>query len=466
MKPEELYEGIGHLDEETLARSETARRRRAPKWAAALAALVVLALIGGLLLRPNPFVLTAYALEEAQYPEMAAYPEGGSMEEHEAWWSSLQALRPPEGYADGLEDFFKKSVSAFLGETPGENQVYSPLNVYLALGMLAEVTGGESRAEVLSLLGADSLEALRTQADALWRAQYRDDGATARVLAASLWLDDRVTAQPAATQALAQVYRASSYQGEMGEQDFDRAIQTWLDQQTGGLLTDQIQSIAFEPNTLAVLAATVRFQAKWGAEFSEENTAPGPFYGPEGEETCDFMHQQENGDYYWADRFSAVGRYLSNDGGKLWFLLPDEGVAAEDLLQDPQALDFILADGQWEDQKNVRIDLALPKFDLTARLDLQPGLEKLGVATPFTPAADFTPLTGEPDLFLSQARQDVRFAIDEEGVTAAAYTELVGTGTGSPPEEVVDFTLDCPFLFALTGADGLPLFIGVVNRPG
>ena len=29
----------------------------------------------------------------------------------------------------------------------------------------------------------------------------------------------------------------------------------------------------------------------------------------------------------------------------------------------------------------------------------------------------------------------------------------------------VDFTLDRPFLFAVTGADGMTLFMGVVNQP-
>ena len=35
-----------------------------------------------------------------------------------------------------------------------------------------------------------------------------------------------------------------------------------------------------------------------------------------------------------------------------------------------------------------------------------------------------------------------------------------------PPEEIVEFKLDEPFLFAITGADGLPLFVGIVNQVG
>ena len=33
-------------------------------------------------------------------------------------------------------------------------------------------------------------------------------------------------------------------------------------------------------------------------------------------------------------------------------------------------------------------------------------------------------------------------------------------------KEIVEFKLDEPFLFAITGADGLPLFAGIVNQVG
>ena len=56
-------------------------------------------------------------------------------------------------------------------------------------------------------------------------------------------------------------------------------------------------------------------------------------------------------------------------------------------------------------------------------------------------------------------------AVDEEGVTAAAYTMMANSGAGMPPEEEVDFVLDRPFLFVITGVDGLPLFTGIVNTP-
>ena len=59
----------------------------------------------------------------------------------------------------------------------------------------------------------------------------------------------------------------------------------------------------------------------------------------------------------------------------------------------------------------------------------------------------------------------MRVAVDEEGVTAAAYTVMAMSGSGMPPEDEMDFTVDRPFLFAITSDDGLPLFVGSVYQP-
>jgi serpin B len=64
---------------------------------------------------------------------------------------------------------------------------------------------------------------------------------------------------------------------------------------------------------------------------------------------------------------------------------------------------------------------------------------------------------------LSKVSQAARVTIDEKGVIAAAYTELL-CGAGMPPENTMDFKLDRPFLFVIEKTE-VPLFVGVVNAP-
>lgn len=488
MDRQDLYEGIGHIEESILERSENnksaARRRRKPWWIGGVAAVLAAALIGGLLLRPGsgPLATNAYAVAQAVYPSMAPYPNeseyinpltgefdfDGFSAELDAWRASVRGQQQEDGYADGLTPFFTASIPRFLSGVPGENRAYSPLNVYMALGMLAELTDGESRQQILELLGSDSMADLRAQAKAVWNAHYRNDGATTSILASSLWLNQDVTFVPDTLDTLAQTYYASSYQGEMGAEAFNRALQDWLNEQTGGLLADQIGSVRLEPETVLALATTLYYRAKWAAEFSQDNTFPQTFHAVDGEMTCDFMHSGGSGTYYWGDRFSAVGRRLENDGGTMWFLLPDEGVAVEELLDDPQAMTFLLSNGDWENRKDLIVNLSLPKFDISSQTDLAEGLQALGVTDVFDPeSSDFSPMTADMEgIFVSQVKHGVRVAIDEEGVTAAAYTVMAMSGSAAPPEDEVDVVLDRPFLFALTSTDGLPLFVGMVHRPG
>lgn len=79
--------------------------------------------------------------------------------------------------------------------------------------------------------------------------------------------------------------------------------------------------------------------------------------------------------------------------------------------------------------------------------------------------ADFTPLTMDrDDLYLSKAQHAAMVEIDEHGVTGAAYTELAVSMGAAKPDDEIDFVLDRPFMFIVTGRDGTILFSGIVRN--
>lgn len=429
---------------------------------------------------PKPL---AAVLTEPVYPSMAPSPrqedylkDGGwtlddaYFEAERAWWTDLDALRnQPEGYADPLMPYFRGSIRQFLSGAGTENRVFSPLNLYMALAMLSEVTDGNSRQQLLDLLGAADLETLRSQAGALWRQSYQSDGVTASVLASSLWMNRELGYEPEALAKLAEYYYASAFQGEMGSQEYDALFQSWINEQTGGLLQQQASALHLDPRTVLALATTIYFKAPWVDKFSEALTQPGSFFSPEGEQTVDFLQRREEQNYFWGEHFSALALPMEN-GGAMWLLLPDEGLTPEELLQDEELMDFLLLPRKtdWERQKDLLVNLKLPKFDVCSDLDLAEGLRSLGITDVFDPAvSDFTPLTRELDeIFVSRVKHAARVLIDEEGCEAAAYTVIMmAAGAAMPPDEEVDFVLDRPFLFVITNAGGLPLFTGIVNHP-
>ncbi|MBO6010683.1 MAG: hypothetical protein J6P71_02660, partial [Oscillospiraceae bacterium] len=356
------------------------------------------------------------------------------------------------------------SIRQFLAESGDGNAVYSPLNVYMALAMLAETAGGNSRAQILGLLGASSIEELRAEAGALWRSNYRDDGAVTSLMANSLWLSEDVSFNGEVLKTLAEEYFASSFSGRMGDPAFDSALQEWINENTGGLLREQASGLHMDPQTVISLASTIYFRGKWLSEFNPNATAKDKFNLPGGGTLeCDFMHKSSANDYYWSDNFAAVKLEIE-ESGCMWLILPDEGVTPADLLAGGEATDFLLG-RKAADCRHLIVNMSVPKFDVSSKMELVPGLKQLGVTDVFDGIlADFTPLDAEGGS-VTNVEHAARVKIDEEGLEAAAYTVIMRAGGAMPPEEEVDFILDRPFIFAITGEDGLPLFVGVVNSP-
>ena len=408
---------------------------------------------------------------EAEYPGMQSYNArmDSDSSEYKLWREERDKLRELQydGYEDGMETFVRKTSSAVLGDAGNENRLYSPLNLYFTLAMLAEITEGNSRAQILDGMEIENTDILRQKIPALWTANYCIDGTMNSVFANSLWLDRSVNVRQETLELLAANYYASSYSGEMGSDAFEQEFRDWLSEQTGGLLEKQAENLEFDRNTLLALASTVYYSAKWQYEFSEKLTEERTFHAPGGDIVCDFLYQEAEPDYYWGENFAAVSLPFNGNGNsQMWFILPDEDVSVTDLLNDDEVSALYLT-GKGTSADRI-VHIRIPKFDVSSDIELSDTLKNLGLTDIFDSAsADFSPLTEElsGEIGVNSAKHAVRVAIDEEGCTAAAYTTVILYGAAPPPDEEVEITFDRPFLFVITGTRDTVLFMGIVNNP-
>ena len=483
---EKLNEALNEISDDKIAEAGNAKKRHPLRWATAVAAVLAVVILAGSIFQPTALDTApqvnygAALLGSPVYPVMAPYPdeskyyESNDWEafdlEYEAWWQDRKAQRSqPDGYADTLNSYFTESIPALLGGSREDNTVCSPLNIYMALAMLAETTDDTSRQQILDLLGADSIESLRTQAGQVWNAHYMDDTASTSLLANSLWLETGLTYDMDTVKTLADSYYTSVFQGDLGSDTMNRMLRDWINEQTGGLLEEQAENLELADNTWVALASTIYYRAKWVDEFSESRNTQDIFHAPGGDETVTYMNRTMTyGPYFWGEDFAAVGLSLE-DGSKMWLILPDEGCSPEEVLESGHALSMVLAGaGNYENQASIKVNLSLPKFDICANMDLAEKLQALGVTDVFSDStADFTPILPEAgkDCWLDSVSHAARVKIDEEGVEAAAYTVMAACGAALPPEDEVDFVLDRPFLFVISSHDDLPLFVGIVNDP-
>lgn len=422
-----------------------------------------------------------YAIAQANYPECAPYPdeekiEAGSLQgEIDTLWTAwneqrkerIEYIGQSEAYQESLYPFYRATMNELLVSDETINRTYSPLNFYMALSMLAELTDGNSRAQILALLGAPDLAAVRERAKVLWMANYSDDGMVTSILANSLWLRQGEEYTEETMRTLADVYYASAFRGEMGSEGYTQAFQAWINAQTGGLLGEQVGALSLDPSTVLALVSTIYYSAQWQDLFYENNTKEGVFHTAGGDVTFDFMHQEKYDMLYRGEGFSAIRQGLER-GGNMWLFLPDEAAGVNDVAAGDGMLELLRSSVDWEDKFYAKINLAMPKFDVASEIDLVEGMQAMGITDVFDAStADFSPIKENADgLYLGEAKHASRVMVDEIGCTAAAYTMMAIDECGpATPEKEVDFVLDRPFLFAITGADGTVLFIGVVEEP-
>ena len=410
----------------------------------------------------------APAAVEAVYP--AAAGEGVSAqdfimsEEYTRWWQDLrEKIEVSRGELEPMSRYYKAILPVILGSEDDENTVCSPLNLYFAASMLAEITEGETRSQILSVLEADSLTDLRQRSRTLWESNCADTPVLKSIPANSVWLRDDSEYRDETLRNLADWYYASSFSGEMGSENFNEQLRTWTDEQTRGLLTDAAQQLSFDAETVLGLVSTIYYKAAWADEFSSENTKRETFHGTLGDRQVPMMHRDSISSVYEGENFTAAALYLT-DSGSMNFFLPKENVSLEDLAKDPEIVSFCCNPESFDSQSAI-VHLAVPKFEVSQDTDLLGAFRKLGITDAADrEKADFSPLCEHPEgIYLSSVTHAAKVTIDEDGVTGAAFTMMPVSGAALMTQELY-FTLDRPFLFTVTAWDGSILFAGTVQN--
>jgi serpin B len=240
-------------------------------------------------------------------------------------------------------------------------------------------------------------------------------------------------------------------------------INNWASEQTEGRIKDLLPPGVINPLIRLILTNAIYFKARWEHEFSERAIQDDTFYLLDGSEvTVPMMHQQTRFAYAEGDGYQAV--MLPYLGGEITMvvLLPEEGrfKAFEDSL-DLGELNNII-----EDMESREVKLALPKFQFETDYGLRKILSDLEMPAAFEQGvADFSGMTGNQELFISDAIHKAFVSVDEKGTEAAAVT-AIAMAMSAPPAGPVVFTVNRPFILLIRDIEtGAILFIGRVMNP-
>lgn len=329
-------------------------------------------------------------------------------------------------------------------ETQGQF-AFSPLSLKLALSMAAEGAAGDTRAQLLEALGVDGIPAL----DLSGYGQLKSANAVI--------VSDKIALLDTYASLLKDKYQADliPMAGEVMPQ-----VNAWADEHTDGMIKEFLSE---EPGPLTrlILLNALALDADWDMPFDPDRTKEAAFNALDGQVVVPFMHASRGMEY--AEAEGAQAMRLAYDGGQLEMvvILPEAGGldAALRLIAE-RGLDWL---GEFDYRDEVR--LALPKLSMQNSIGLKPLLQAMGVELAFGEAADFSAMTGEPDLYIDEVLQKVRLDVDEQGTRAAAVTGIM-MAAKSLVMDSVEMTVDRPFIAVIRDVEGgEPLFVAVVTNP-
>lgn len=241
-----------------------------------------------------------------------------------------------------------------------------------------------------------------------------------------------------------------------------RTINKWVEQQTQQQIQNLIPPDILNVNTRIVLTNALYFKGNWFKQFDPALTKNQPFTVAPGQQVeVPMMVQEASVGFAKLGNLTVLELYYVGEDTSMVILLPNnvDGLAGLEQQLTSENL------GSW--LSSIKDDLcperiSLPKFKVNSTFEFKPVLSKMGMASAFDDAADFSGMSGRQDLFLANVIHKTFIDVNEFGTTAAASTAAQGELRCGGE----DFNANHPFIFLIRHIpSGSILFMGRVVNP-
>ena len=354
--------------------------------------------------------------------------------------------KPAEGSQTGFAlSFFKNAVASV---SSAENVVVSPYSTGVALSMLEAGAEGQNKVELDNALNGS-----------YFKAEDLGDGKDVTVQSSSsVWISDDFSVRNRYVSLLEKDFDAFVTTQNFADPATAQAINNWCSEHTSGKIDQIIDGIG--PDMVMVLVNALYFNAPWAAAFDETAVNEAVFHGRSGDTSVRMMARRATFNY--AEYQGARMIEIPYAGGSyaMYIILPPAGMSPESIL--PYISESLYRSAMSMLQPK-EVALNMPQFRMETSLVLNKTLERMGVTTAFSSAADFKGISVMGPLRLDVIKQKCYIDVNTKGTEAAAVTGAQIRMTSVRP--VVSMNVDRPFLFVIADVENkMPLFAGkIVN---
>lgn len=367
-------------------------------------------------------------------------------------------------------------------ENQGENIFISPLSISTAFGLAYAGSKGNTAQEMASVLQYNLPESRLHPAmkELLSLAEDQGKGQVFNT-ANALFIEKTTVLEPDYVAITNTYYNAADTRVNFksAPKTAINSINDWVKEKTRGLIPKTLTFTKDTYKTRNIMVNTAYLKANWSRPFSEGLTEIGEFTTPSEAIKTPLMHLTSKLPYVKNKGYASV--ILPYQGGamSMMVILPDrpDGLPKLEAKLTPEFIDILIEDFKqdYETAKPYKVELTLPKIDLSDDYKLGPSLKAMGMIQAFSDSADFSGrivAAKQPDGYSTKLGQVIHktvLKVDEAGTEAAAVTaidEIIITSAPRHKPKIVEFKADHPFLILIRHNEtGAILFMGRINNP-
>lgn len=361
--------------------------------------------------------------------------------------------------ADFAFSLYKKL--AFNPDAQGKNIFFSPVGISMALSLLAVGAKGSTLSQIYSGLGYSELKAEQVNEgyEHLLHMLGHSQDAMQLEAGAGVAIRDGFKVVDQFLKDAQHYYNSEAFSVDFSKPEIAATeINKFIARKTHDKITNMVKDL--DADTVMMLINYMYFRGKWDKPFDATLTHKADFKVDQDTTVqVDMMKRTGRYDIYQDPVNQTTVMMVPYKGNtSLMIVLPDDGKMKE--LEESICRHHLK---NWHDKLfRSSVDLFMPKFSISATSKLDGILKDMGMTDAFDDKADFSGMTEEVKVKVSQVLHQAVMSVDEKGTEAAAVT-TIEIMPMSLPDTVM---LNRPFLVLIVEDSTMSiLFMGKITNP-
>lgn len=364
---------------------------------------------------------------------------------------------------------FALELYAQLTKVNKSNLIFSPYSIFSAFAILYEGALEITKTEIRQVLHYPDTPTLRKNYVAFFNRVHQNDKAYKLFMGNALWIQKGTPIEELYLSIIKKYYTACVSHLDFKEkpEEARQVINDFIKKQTQNHIMNLIPSNQNMKEISAVITNALYFKGDWMEKFDASKTKNRDFFvSHEMVVETPMMHLEPKSEtrfnYRKFKEVEILELPYKGDELSMYILLPTKNLAT---------LESILTIERFQSwthrlRPEKLSHIFLPKFEFEIEIHLKEIMQSMGIKSAFSGFANFSKMSKNIPLNISDVFHKAYVKVDEKGTTAIATTAIFIMGFGETSEPIIIFNANHPFIFCIQDqATNNILFMGKITDP-